>query len=324
MSFYTIECTNKQHSEIKDIDRSDSISSEENPFLYYNYSENQDSIFELVENRIIQYIDSSEIFTSENAIERYNLIDSLLHKFYDIDEPIENDRQLYNHLAVSSYQTQFLNYYLLKQIIRILGDSYYSPLYEELELTDSLETAIHGFLKTHIDNAGYGGSHYLLKYYNLTISLYNDRYESLKDLYFSLNDVSYHPLTKYKELPNKLFNNEFRHIKKDLIPRERYSKYDEMSDRNAIENVQNKWNEFIAIRKKISKLLPKNQYEVWINSTYRFQRTLLIILKNEFEGLGLISSEVGELILQDTCSYQNLLNYSNFSANWDEYLKHLE
>lgn len=319
MSLCSIECANRHRSDIKDVDSSDSISLGENPFFYY--SANQDSIFELVENRLIQYIDSSEISTSENAIERYNLVDSLLHKFYDSDEPINNDWQLYNHLAVSSRQTQFLNYYLLKHIITILGDSYSNPLYDELELTDSLETAIHRFLKTHIDNAGYDGNHYLLKYYNLTISLYNDRNESLKDLYFSLNDVNYRSPTKYMELPNKLFNKEFRHIKNDLIPRVRYPKYDEIADRNAIDNVQNKWNEFIAIRKEISKLLPINQHEVWINSTYRFQRSLLIILKNEFEGLGYGPEVIGELILQDTCSYQNLLNYSNFSAKWNEYLK---
>lgn len=324
MTFLCIfSCRNKLQTNIDENKVLDSIHSDGN--ILREALENEDSIFEQVENSISQYIDQNGTFSSEDAIENYYMIDSILHNLYDYNEPIENQWQLYTNLTIKVHQIKFLNYYLLNQISSKADNKFSNLLYEEKVLTDSLEWAIHNFLESHIDNAAvYDDQHYLIKYYNISLNIYLNRNETLKELLFSMNDDD-HYTPKYHKLPISLFDKEYKHIQNDLIPHKSSStRYNEASDRQAIITIKQVWSDFIAKRNEISQLLPPRHRKVWDNATYRFQRSHLIVLKNEFEGLwlpGLPQEAAQEVILQDTCTYEELLAYPNFTIKWNEYLR---
>lgn len=321
-------CGSKHQSDNK-YDISDSIYMGEDNILV-GFIENKDSVFEIVKDSIIQYINQNGIAVPDSPIEKYGLIDSLLNIIYDSRVPQITTADIDNDFAIAQHQVQFLNYYLLKEIYKIANAELTKQLYKENTLTDSLIYAQHRFLKTHIDNADYDGSCYFIKYYNTSLAVYRDMNKSLKSLYFTMTDSNYHSDTQYRQLPNNLFEKEYAHIMNELIPQkpifedEPLLRYDEKADRNAVRKIRQTWHNFMEKRNEISYLLSGKQKDVWNNATYCFQRSHLIALKNEFEEMGICGNEKAELLLSDTCTYEELLAYPNFTTKWNEYLKEFE
>lgn len=266
----------------------------------------------------------------DSPIEKYSLIDSLLKVIYDSRTPQVTTADINNDFAIAQHQVQFLNHYLLTEICKIANAELTKQLYKENALTDSLISAQHRFLKTHIDNADYDGSCYFIKYYNASLTVYRDRNKGLKSLYFTMIDSNYHSCAQYRQMPNSLFEKEYAHILNELIPQkpifedEPLPRYDEKADRNAVRKIRQTWHNFMEKRNEISNLLSGKQKDVWNNSTYCFQRSHLIALKNEFEEMGVCGNEKADLLLSDTCTYEELLAYPNFTTKWNEHLNQFE
>ncbi len=321
-------CGSKHQSDPK-YDISDSIYMGEDNILV-GYIANKDSVFEIVKDRIIQYINQNGIAIPEHSIEKYLLIDSLLHIIYDSKVSQVTTIDIEPDFAIAQHQVQFLNHYLLKEISKIATSELTKQLYKENTLIDSLISAQHRFLKTHIDNADYDGSCYSIKYYNTSLAVYRNRNESLRNLYFTMTDSNYHLDTQYRQLPNNLFEKEYAHILNELIPQKPIfedkplPRYNEKTDKEAVKMIRHAWHNFMEKRNEISYLLSGKQKNVWNNATYCFQRSHLIALKNEFEEMGVCGNEKAELLLSDTCTYEELLAYPNFTTKWNEHLKEFE
>lgn len=314
-------CGSKHQSDNK-YDISDSTYMGESNFLM-GFIENKDSVFEIVKDSIIQYINQNRITVPNSPIEKYGLIDSLLNIIYDSRTP--HVTITVDYFAITQHKGQFLNHYLLTEISKIANAELIEQLYKENALTDSLISAQHKFLKTHIDDAGYDGRYDFIKYYNTSFAVYRDRNESLKSLYFTIIDSNYHSHSQYRQIPNNLFEKEYAHILNELIPRDNsLPRYDEIADRNAARKIRQTWHNFIEKRNEISNLLSGKQKDVWNNSTYCFQRSHLIALKNEFKEMGLCSNEEEELLLSNTCTYEELLAYPNFTTKENEHLTEFE
>ncbi len=321
-------CGSKHQSDNKDVKASDSISERKN--ILMGFIENKDSVFEIAKDSIIQYINQNGIAVPDNPIDKYGLIDSLLHIIYDSRIPQVTTADIDNDFAIAQHQIQFLNYYLLKEISQIADSELTKQLYKENTLTDSLILAQHRFLKIHIDDADYDGSYSFIKYYNTSLAVYRDRNESLKSLYFTMIDSNYRSYAQYSQIQISLFEKEYAHILNELIPQkpiiedEPLPRYDEKADKNAVRKIRQTWHNFMEKRNEISFLLSGKQKDVWNNATYRFQRSHLIALKNEFEEMGVCGNEKAELLLPDTCTYEELLAYPNFTTKWNEHLKEFE
>lgn len=196
---------------------------------------------------------------------------------------------------------------------------------EERVLIDSLILAESDFLQSHIDDAYCDGSMWYCKYFYITSQINHDYNKSLKEIFLALND-NYISNYTYLELSDSIFEKEYEHIAYDLIPRKvlydegLVRRYDESVDRNAILNIRSKWNDFMIVRNEIAENLPYDLKLVWNNATYRFQRSHLILLKNEFEGLGMTNKDMDRVLLSDSCSYEELFAYPNYSTRWNEYL----
>lgn len=74
-------------------------------------------------------------------------------------------------------------------------------------------------------------------------------------------------------------------------------------------------------KKKIRSLIREDAVNAFDNGTRRLKINRLRQLKNEFENYGTMSGSVRSCLLSDTCTYQQLMAYPNFSMKWEEYLK---
>lgn len=296
---------------------------------YIDNVENKDSVCAVIEDSIIQHALRKDIIIPQNCVDRYKIIDSLLHVIYNSGTPPITTMEINDDLAITVNQIRFLNYYLLRELKGVVNNQVLQLLYQEQSLADSLVSAQKSYLKTHFDNAYRVGSCDFVKYFNVKIAIIKDLNKSLQDLLFAFASPEINIQNPNRELPQSVFDNEFRHILNDLIPptlwdEELLACYDKEADRQSVKSMENAWKAFLSKRNEIASLLPDIQKRKWDNATYRFQRTQIISLKNEFEGGGVISNEVLECLLSDSCTYDELLAYPNFSTKWNEHLKEFE
>ncbi|MBO7141368.1 MAG: hypothetical protein J6W19_12420 [Prevotella sp.] len=98
----------------------------------------------------------------------------------------------------------------------------------------------------------------------------------------------------------------------------------EMDERKLIGNEQKCWNNWLYCRETISKELPNKIKCCYDNCTNMVKRTKLLQLKNQNQGLGVVSGEIVECLLPNDCSDKELLEYPGFNVVWAKYLNNLE
>jgi hypothetical protein len=76
-----------------------------------------------------------------------------------------------------------------------------------------------------------------------------------------------------------------------------------------VSNERKMWNEWMKYRKIVATALPKDLCEVYNGCTNLMMRTKLHQLKNQNAGLGLMSDDVSDCLLPDSCSDKALLEY---------------
>ena len=325
----SFSCKKEHKNAAYNLEPIDSIAKHRNVSLLLasNDTLNKEAVFKKIDMEIARYIKAHNISMSEHAIERYSQTETLLHHLFDYYVPMEEmtGADFWCYLKVDEMQIEFLNYYLLNECDMVLDNSISKYLFTEKNAIDSLSIAQCDFLRSHLDEAYHDGSMWYCKYFNIITWLEKDYNKSLKDLLVAIYH-QFEDTTEYRELSADVFDKEYQHIAYDLIPqKEIYCMdcnilYDESRDRKAILNEKTKWQEFMRLRGEILDLLPKELKPTWENSTYRFQRSHLILLKNEFEGLGITNNDMDSVLLSDSCSYEELFSYSNFSTRWNEYL----
>ncbi len=79
-------------------------------------------------------------------------------------------------------------------------------------------------------------------------------------------------------------------------------------------NERKMWNEWMKYRTIVAKALPKELREVYNGCTNLMMRTKLHQLKNQNAGLGLMSDDVSDCLLPDSCSDKALLNYPGLNV----------
>lgn len=295
-----------------------------------SHIDNKDSVFNVVENNILQYACFNNIPIPNDKVRRYNTIDSLLHILYCSKRPQITSIDIKDDLAITENQLRFLNHYLQRELRNAVNNRISQLLDYEQLLSDRLISAQESFLKTHIDDAGLDGSCWFMKYYNADIAILGDLNKSLKDLLSSTTSSKSNVQTTNSLLAQSFFNEGFQNVFDDLIPQkplfddEPLSNYNEDADRESVKSMREALSRLLANRNEIASLLPDNQRLVWDNATHRFQRTQLIILKNEFVNLGIYGNEIENCLLSDSCTDEQLMAYPNFSTKWEEHLKELE
>lgn len=288
------------------------------------YIENQDSIFPIVLDKIYQYMESKEIEIPDDAKTRYEQLERLTHELYDY-KPNQTNADIQNNLSTELNQLRFLNYYLMEELKVEMDNSSYLLLTEEVNQLDSVINTQQDFLRTHIDDAYNDGSSSYMKYYNLENKYLTSINESLQDLNIILEGIIEYKPVEYKDIWIGHINEAFYMMSKFHIPTKtadgtKLDTYDAEKDRRTSINAFRQWKKLLEVHEAVSLSLPQKVKTVWENAKNRLNRTYLIILKNQYEGLGMTNGDMNKVLLADTCSYDELISYPGFNEKWEIYL----
>ena len=100
-----------------------------------------------------------------------------------------------------------------------------------------------------------------------------------------------------------------------------YQRYKGAEYRKALKEEYNLWNKWMSCRERLSAVLSGKTKETYDECTNRTMRLKLLQLKNQNQGLGVISNDIMNCLLPDNCTDEDLLSYPGFDKVW---AKHLE
>lgn len=287
-------------------------------------SENKAILFSQIEVEVDSAIKATDSKYSEKSISGYNLWDSVTNSLYSPNlYSLKSDSQFARH---RNGIIEYLNWHLRRIINTQLADSQIiNALNSEYALTDSLLNAQYKWFQSHFDaTQDYLGSASNLKYYNLDIEMLRLQSANLKELLMALTDSEYCAHTEYI-ISADLFQPEYHHILSECIPYyTNDSVYYEDTDRQNFIAETNAWQQLMDKRTQISHLLNGKVKDAFNNGTYRLMFNRLRQLKNEFESYLIMTIDRQSLTLSDSCTYQELIAYPNFSTLWNEYQKQFE
>ncbi len=81
-----------------------------------------------------------------------------------------------------------------------------------------------------------------------------------------------------------------------------------------VSNERKMWDEWMGYRETVAKALPKDLSKIYNGCTNLTMRTKLHQLKNQNAGLGLMSDDVSDCLLPDSCSDKALLEYPGLNV----------
>jgi len=81
-----------------------------------------------------------------------------------------------------------------------------------------------------------------------------------------------------------------------------------------VSNERKMWDEWMGYRETVAKALPKDLRKIYNGCTNLTMRTKLHQLKNQNAGLGLMSDDVSDCLLPDSCSDKALLEYPGLNV----------
>lgn len=261
------------------------------------------------------YIEAKQIQLSQNPVDRYRCIDSIItNKLIpdpDLEENYGGQSQINESCYISKIWTEYLCYHYERLLEELLKKGSFSlSLQTEQEAFDKLLKAQINYF----DSIGYSsGSASPMAYSQLGNEMYTIRLKGILDMYFALQVENYKPNKVYKPISNSIIKQEYDTIFHAI---DTNSFYDYINSRKGLKlcllNEQKAWNSLMKARKGTSRKLQGRIKSVYDNATYRLLRYHLIQLKNAFEGYGIMSDDVYSRLLSDTCSYDELLHSPNF------------
>ena len=296
-----------------------SIEQQSNPFN----TDNRERLFAQIESAVDSTIKATNVDYQEYTIKGYLTWDSLTHTLFPHSRHTKTDSELAKH---RNCITEYLNWHLRRTIATMLANNGIEhELTVESALTDSLLRAQNKWLQSHFDTTqDYIGSASTLKYFNIEYEMLKLQNANLKELLKALTDSAYNNIVHYTISPEML-QTQYRHILSNRIPYyQNDSLYNEETDRQNFKLEIRAWDRLMEQRNRIVGLLNGKVRDAYNIDTYRLMFNRLRQLKNEFETYPIMTTDKQALTLLDSCTYEELMAYPNFTTKWNEYLKQFE
>ena len=295
-------------------------------FLFYSIS---DSVYHHLKIALPNHPHWGKIYTKEYqsplfSYQDYVLIDSMARVLYAPSN--------FSHTSDSDWEVningllEYLNWELWQILKPYIGRQWVVNLMEkESAITDSLIVAQQDWFRTHFDaTQEWIGSTYNLKYYRIRREMLYIENENMKELLQCLTDSTY-VFSQLPNIPNSVLRKESNHILNYIIPYyENDSVYNASLDRTAFLQENQWWEKLIRIRKKIRELIREDAVKAFDNGSSRLMFNRLRQLKNEYEAYTILTIDKQALTLSDSCTYEELMAYPNFTTKWNEYIKQFE
>lgn len=215
---------------------------------------------------------------------------------------------------------EYLNWKLWDILIPYIGRQWVVNLMEdESGIIDSLIDSQQNWFCAHFDATQESvGSGNILKYYHIKKEMRSIQNANMKDILQALTDSSYKCYNE-PNIPDWLIDKGQKYILNSTIP---YYENDSIYKADAdikLFLIENKlWAELMKNRKEIRNIIQKDAVDAFDKGTFRLKFNRLRQLKNEFEAYDLMSSSMRSLLLSDSCTYDELMAYPNFTTKWNE------
>ena len=296
-----------------------SIEQQSNPFN----TDNRERLIAQIESAVDSTIKATNIDYQEYTIKGYLTCDSLTHTLFPHSRYAKTDSELAKH---RNCITEYLNWHLRRIIATLLANKGIEhELNVESALTDSLLRAQYKWLQSHFDTTqDYIGSASTLKYFNIEYEMLKLQNSNLKDLLKALTDSTYNHTVQHN-ISLEIVQTQYRHILFNRIPYYKNdSIYNDDTDRQNFKLEITAWDRLMEQRNRIVGLLNGKVRDAYNIGTYRLMFNRLRQLKNEFETYPIMTVDKQALTLSDSCTYEELMAYPNFTTKWNEYLKQFE
>lgn len=297
-----------------------SFEQQSNPFN----TDNKELLFAQIESAVDSTIKATNIDYQEYTIKGYLMWDSITQTLLSPNlYALKTDSELAKH---RNGIIEYLNWHLTRTITHLLADVEIGSAFNvESTLTDSLLRTQYKWLQSHFDNTqDYIGSASNLKYYNIEYEMLRLQNSNLKELLQALTDSSYNNIAQYT-ISNDIYQTQYQHILSNRIPYyQNDSIYNEETDRQNFKLEIGAWDKLMEQRNIIAGLLYGKVKDSYNIGTYRLMFNRLRQLKNEYEAYPIMTIDKQALTLSDSCTYEELMTYPNFTTKWNEYLKQFE
>lgn len=122
-----------------------------------------------------------------------------------------------------------------------------------------------------------------------------------------------------------IYQTQYQHILSNRIPYyQNDSIYNERTDRQNFKLEIGAWDKLMEQRNIIAGLLYVKVKDAYNIGAYRLMFNRLRQLKNEFEAYESQSSDMKTIALSDSCTYEELLAYPNFSTKFNDNQKRFD
>jgi hypothetical protein len=193
-----------------------------------------------------------------------------------------------------------------QQLVEALPD-YKNLFLSEKEKWENYHEAVLAMIS--LEDHGSSGTLNIMGALDQSVDLWSASFQNLL-MYKQNKDVSF-PHTKFtSRMIDDAYNAYINQEDEDWYNAFSDNEKDGMVEHHkAIEYEWQLWNKWMAYRKTVSKSLPKDLRKIYDECTNLTMRTKLHQLKNQNAGLGLMSDDISDCLLPDSCSDKVLLEY---------------
>lgn len=284
---------------------------------------------ELTTWRLMQY-DPDAFFPPDSEFDKFLVIRSVIQGLL-LYEP-QSQWELNCHSGLEDDFQEYYDRVLVREAVRHADDRLAAALEKEQETWLQYHAAVDSAFRV-IDGDPHGlvGSAWPMAIGGILCDDARMRALSLEDFYFALTDsldyrvrhkrsvIGEYDIERHATVTEGAVLDEYRRFMaflKDEAFFEPGHSYPQNDLRKALGDERAAWQAWMSSRRTVSSLLSELCKETYDNATNNVRRYKLIMLKNRYQGYGLVSGDILDCILSYDCSDSEIGVFS-FERNWN-------
>lgn len=271
---------------------------------------NPDTLHLIIGSWVNKYYKKKGIVEKENTMEEYHQRDSIVNSFIIDTEQIDDFQDVYYYADMQSIWEDYLFNYYLKKLCFVLADNGLQNAFKkEMIAWKNLYESQVKTLDVFTDDIGSRDTRDFM-FSNFKSAFYQRMKNSVLDFYWVLTNSDYSIKEEFLPLKKTFFEEEYgtsiAYVQDTTVFTDGSYSLEQRTE--IVKQEETSWYELMDKRDKVSSLLVGQVKTAYDNSTYHLQKLHLIELKNEFDEYGYSSAEYSTYILDEDCSYKELLN----------------
>lgn len=300
---------------VKNVSINDAVNGHHERNNLLGFITNKDSVFLIIEGKII-----SELHLQEYSYSAWK------DKTYELFTPSIYDYNDFDYISIENNILAYLNWHLVHRIAGI-SEIDKETLKRENSITDSLLKAQYGLINKLFIEEDNRYAYCSIK--NEMLSIRNYNLENLFNV-FTIPSFTYKQwkITELDsshvecgEIEDSQISKEYlRFIMEDVPYLDDCPRMNISDVLYALEIEKTKWEELIKYRNSVEKYLTGTKRNVWHYGTKLLKINKIIQLKNGFDSYGTQSEETIKILLNEDYNYSQIMAYPSFSAEWKKYI----